>query len=62
MSSIVIYLRNTNMTIEDVISRIGEECDKLYERYEGNPLIEEDDILEGFEDIISDYYEDKAPY
>lgn len=51
-----------NMTIEDVISRIREECDKLYEKYEGNPLIEEDDILEGFEDIIADYYEDKTPY
>ena len=52
----------TNMTIEDVIYRIREECDKLYEKYEGNPLIEEDDILEGFEEIINDYYEDKAPY
>lgn len=51
-----------NMTIEDVISRIREECDKLYEKYEGNPLIEEADILEGFENIISDYYEDKTPY
>lgn len=50
-----------NMTIEDMISRIREECDKLYEKYEGNPLIEEDDILEGFEEIINDYYEDLSP-
>ena len=51
-----------NMTIEDVISRIREECDKIYEKYEGNSLVEEEDILEGFEEIINDYYEDKSPY
>lgn len=49
------------MEAERIISRIREECDKLYEKYEGNPLIEEDDILEGFEDIINDYYEDLSP-
>lgn len=50
------------MTIEDAISRIREECDKIYEKYEGNSLVEEEDILEGFEEIINDYYEDKSPY
>ena len=52
----------TNMTIEDVIARIREECDKIYEKYEGHELVEDKDILEGFEDIITDYYEDKTPY
>lgn len=51
-----------NMTTEDIISRIREECDKIYEEYEGEPIIEQDDILEGFEEIINDYYEDKSPY
>jgi len=48
----------TYMTADKIISRIREELDKIYEKYKGHPLIEEDDLLEGFEDIISDYYED----
>lgn len=51
----------TYMTADKIISRIREELDKIYEKYEGLPLIEEDDLLEGFEDIISDYYEDISP-
>lgn len=47
-------------TIE-VIKRIRKACDTIYEKYEGNPLIEKDDILEQFEDIINDYYEDLSP-
>ena len=48
------------MTVEDIISRIRNACDELYEKYEGHPLIEEADILEKFEDIIIDYYEEKS--
>ena len=51
----------TYMTADKIISRIREELDKIYEKYEGHPLIEEDDLLEGFEDIINDYYEDISP-
>lgn len=49
------------MTSEEIIHRIRVEIDKIYEKYEGNPLIEEEDCLEGFEEIISDYYEDLSP-
>jgi len=45
------------MTAEEIIKRIRKACDTLYEKYEGNTLIEEEDILKSFEDIISDYYE-----
>lgn len=48
------------MTQDEIISRIREEIDKIYEKYEGHPLIEESDIMEGFEIIISDYYEEKS--
>lgn len=51
----------TYMTADKIISRIREELDKIYEKYEGLPLIEEDDLLEGFEEIINDYYEDISP-
>ena len=45
------------MTHGQIIHRIREAVDKVYEKYEGHPLIEEKDIMEGFEDIINDYYE-----
>ena len=49
------------MTQEEIITRIRKACDAIYEKYESNPLIEKDDILEPFEDIINDYYEDLSP-
>jgi hypothetical protein len=49
------------MTAEEIVSRIRKACDSIYEKYEGNPLIEDDDILEPFEEIINDYYEDISP-
>ena len=51
----------TIMTTEEIISRIRKACDSIYEKYEGNPLIEDEDILEPFEEIINDYYEDISP-
>ena len=53
-------IKNT-MEAEKIISRIREEIDKIYEKYEGNPLVEQEDIMEGFEDIIVEYYEDLSP-
>ena len=47
------------MTAEEIIKRIREEIDKIYEKYEGHPLIE-GGLLDGFESIISDYYEAKS--
>lgn len=49
------------MKPEEIISRIRKACDTIYEKYEGNPLIEEEDILAPFEDIINDYCEDLSP-
>ncbi len=49
------------MKAEEIITRIRKACDIIYEKYEGNPLIEKDDILESFEDIINDYYEELRP-
>ena len=49
------------MTAEEIITRIRKACDAIYEEYEGNPLIEEYDLLEPFEEIIADYYEDLSP-
>lgn len=49
------------MEAEKIISRIREEIDKIYEKYEGHPLVEQEDIMEGFEEIINDYYEDLSP-
>lgn len=49
------------MEAEKIISRIREEIDKIYEKYEGHPLVEQEDIMEGFEDIINEYYEDLSP-
>ncbi len=47
------------MTAEGIIHEIRVELDKLYEKYEGNPLIE-GGLLDGFESIISDYYETQS--
>lgn len=49
------------MEAEKIISRIREEIDKIYEKYEGHSLVEQEDIMEGFEDIICEYYEDLSP-
>jgi hypothetical protein len=49
------------MKAEEIIIRIRQACDTIYEKYEGNPLIENDDILAPFEDIINDYYENLNP-
>lgn len=49
------------MEAEKIISRIREEIDKIYEKYEGHPLVEQEDIMDGFEDIIVEYYEDLSP-
>lgn len=49
------------MKAEEIITRIRQACDAIYEKYEGNPLIEEEDMLEPFEEIINDYYEDLSP-
>ena len=49
------------MTAEEIIAKLRKEIDKLYDKYEGHPLIEKDDIMNGFEDIINDYYEDLSP-
>lgn len=49
------------MKAEEIITRIRQACDVIYEKYEGNTLIEEEDMLEPFEEIISDYYEDLSP-
>ena len=49
------------MTTKEIITRIRKACDAIYEKYEGNTLIEKDDILASFEDIITDYYEELSP-
>ena len=49
------------MKAEEIITRIRQACDTIYEKYEGDPLIEREDILAPFEDIIIDYYEDLSP-
>ena len=49
------------MEAEKIISRIREEIDKIYEKYEGYPLVEQENIMDGFEDIIQEYYEDLSP-
>ena len=50
------------MTQEEIISRIREEIDKIYEKYEGECLIEQCHIMDGFEEIISDYYEERSKF
>lgn len=47
------------MKAEEIISRLRKEIDKVYEQYEGEHLIEDCDLMQGFEDIINDYCEDK---
>lgn len=49
------------MKPEEIIKRIREACDTIYEKYEGNPLIDKDDILAPFEEIIVDYCEELNP-
>ena len=49
------------MKAEEIIKRIRQACDTIYKKYEGNPLIEKDDILAPFEDIIVDYCEELNP-
>lgn len=59
-----IFMTNKNnkvMKANEIITRIRQACDAIYEKYEGNSLIEKDDILAPFEDIINDYYEDLSP-
>ena len=51
----------TYMTAEEIISQLRKAIDNIYSKYEGNPLIEEDDIMGEFEEIISAYYEDISP-
>lgn len=48
------------MTQEEIIHRIRQEIDKIYEKYEGHLLVEEEDIMDGFEEIINDYYKEKS--
>ncbi len=57
-----IKLEPTIMTAEKIISRLRAAIDGIYEKYEGHPLVEEEDIMGYFEDIINDYYEDISPY
>lgn len=48
------------MTPEEIIGRIRTAIDKVNDKYEGHPLIEDEDIMADFEDIINDYYEEKS--
>lgn len=50
------------MTQEEIIGRIREEIDKINFKYEGHPLIEEEGIMDGFEDIINSFYEEKSTF
>lgn len=49
------------MTAEEIIHRLRKEIDRIYEDYEGTRMVEEEDCMGGFEDIINDYYEDLKP-
>ncbi len=49
------------MTAEEIIARLRKEIDRMYEDYEGTPMIEEEGAMDGFEQIINDYYEDLSP-
>ena len=51
----------TCMTAEEIISQLCKAIDNVYSKYEGNPLIEEEDIMGEFEEIISSYCEDVSP-
>ena len=46
------------MTEKEIIHRLRKAIDRIYEKYENHPLVEDEDIMEGFEEIINDYYED----
>lgn len=46
------------MTDKDIIKRLREEIDRMYKDYEGTTMIEQEEAMAGFEDIINDYYED----
>lgn len=41
------------------LNAISDEIGKLYEKYEGEPLIE-GGLLDGFVDVINDYYEEQS--
>lgn len=45
------------MLKDDIIKRISDEYDRLIEKYEGHPLIEQEGILFGFADIINEFYD-----
>lgn len=49
------------MNAEEIIHRLRKEIDRMYEDYEGTNMIEKEDAIAGFEDIINDYYEDLNP-
>lgn len=49
------------MTAKEIIARLRKEIDRMYEDYEGTRMIEEEDAMNGFEEIINDYYEDLNP-
>ena len=49
------------MTQEEIIARLRKEIDRMYEDYAGTAMIEQEDAMAGFEDIINDYYEDLSP-
>lgn len=48
------------MTPEEIIGRIRQAIDRVIDKYEGHSLIEDEDIMADFEDIINDYYEEKS--
>lgn len=45
---------------EQIILRIREEIDKVYEKFEDNPLVEQEGIMDGFEDIITEFYNNEC--
>ena len=49
------------MTAEEIINRLRKEIDRVYKNYEGASIVEQEDIMQGFESIITDYYEDLKP-
>lgn len=51
------YMKRNGLA-EKIIGRIRAAINQVYEKYEGEPLIEEEGIMDGFEDIITDYYEE----
>lgn len=49
------------MEVEEIILRLRKEIDRIYEKYEGHPLVEKEGIMDGFEAVIIDYYEELSP-